>query len=200
VLLLVRHGQATLNAEARLAGRIDAPLTDLGRRQAESVGKRLAALAPVGRILTSPLVRARDTAEAIGGAAHADVEIDDRWAEIDYGEFDGLALADVPAEFWARWREDETFGPPGGESLAAVGTRVRQACADLGSSFADEHVVIVSHVSPIKAAVAWTLGVPDATAWRMFLAPASISAVAWGPGGPSLHGFNQTGHLAGLDN
>ena len=152
---------------------------------------------PVRRLVSSPLGRARDTAAALRCAVP--VEIDERWIEVDYGELEGRPLADVPAELWARWRADPAFAPPGGESLAAVGSRVRAACeelfADAGAGArhdGDGDVVVVSHVSPIKAAVAWALGAGDEVVWRLHLATASISRIGWGPAGPVLHGYNAT--------
>ena len=85
------------------------------------------------RVISSPLSRARDTAEALGTGLP--VEIDDRWVEVDYGEFDGQPLGSVPAEVWTRWRSDPDYRPPGGETLAEAGARVRGACEEL---FADE--------------------------------------------------------------
>jgi broad specificity phosphatase PhoE len=188
VLVLVRHGQTQVNAEGRLQGRLDAPLSELGRRQAAS----LAATVPrVARVVSSPLLRARETAEVFG----LPVEVDERWVEMDYGEYDGQLLAEVPVELWERWRRDVGHCPPGGESLAAVGERVRGACTELLAEAAERDVVVVSHVSPIKAAVAWALGVGDEAVWRMFLEVASVCRVGVGPHGPMLRSFNECAHL-----
>ena len=107
-------------------------------------------------------------------------EVDDRWIELDYGELDGRPLAEVPASTWASWRADVTWSPPGGESLAGLGERVRAACGDLVADARDRDVVVVTHVSPIKAAVAWALGVGDEVAWRMWVGPASITRIGVG--------------------
>ena len=152
-------------------------------------------LGPVSRLVSSPLGRARDTAAALG--LDVPVEVDARWIEVDYGELEGQALGAVPAEVWTRWRADPTFRPPGGESLAEVGVRVRAACDELfaragAGARADDDVVVVSHVSPIKAAVAWALGTGDEVVWRLHLATASITRIGWGPDGPVLHGYNET--------
>ncbi len=193
MLIVVRHGRTEANARGLLLGsRLDPALDDLGRRQA---GALAAALPDVDRVISSPLLRTRQTAEALG----VPVEVDERWAEVDYGELDGTALADVPADLWARWRSDVGFAPPGGESLAALGTRVRAAAADLMAEAAERDVVVVTHVSPLKATLAWALGVGDEVAWRAFVAPASITRVACRGATPSLHAFNVTTHLAGLD-
>ncbi len=192
MLILVRHGESTGNAAGLLLGRIDSPLTERGLGQARSLA---ATVAGATRLVSSPLARARDTADALGTGLP--VEIDDRWIEVDYGEFDGQPLGSVPAEVWARWRSDPTFTPPGGESLAAAGLRVRAACDELfadpdGPARGDGVVVVVSHVSPIKAAACWSLGMGDEGAWRLYLANASVTRITWGPGGPVLAGFNHT--------
>jgi broad specificity phosphatase PhoE len=188
VLILVRHGQTAANAAGLLLGRADLALTDLGRRQA----KALAAALPVpAKVVSSPLRRTVETAEAFG----LPVEIDDRWIEIDYGDFDGLPLTEVAAEVWAEWRSDPTFAPPNGESFEQLDRRVRDACEARVVEATRDDVVVVSHVSPIKAAVAWALDVPGAIAWRMHLDVASITRVAVGGPTPSLRTFNDTAHL-----
>jgi broad specificity phosphatase PhoE len=187
-LYLVRHGQTAPNAAGLLLGRADPPLTALGRRQARAIA---AALPAPSRVVSSPLSRARDTAAAFGRA----VEIDERWVEMDYGELDGKPAGSVPAELWSRWREDPTFAPSGGESLAEVGDRVRDACAELAGAADGEDVVVVSHVSPIKVAVAWALGVADAVAWRMYVTDAAVARIDTGAPAPLLVSFNEVFHV-----
>jgi probable phosphoglycerate mutase len=191
VLILVRHGEATGNAQRLLLGRTDSPLTEVGRVQAAAVGARLGR---VHRLISSPLRRALDSAEAL--SLDVPITVDDRWVEVDYGDHEGTAVGDLPAEVWRRWRADPNFRPPGGETLTEVGQRVRQACEELmdeegkGARAADGDVVVVSHVSPIKAAVAWALGAGDQLAWRLHLSNGSITRIAWGHDLPLLDGFN----------
>lgn len=194
MLLLVRHGESEANASGKLLGRLESPLTERGRDQAALVGRGLGS--GVGRVVSSPLGRASATAAIVADACGvASVEVDDRWIEMDYGDLDGTPLTAVPVTLWRRWGSDPCFAPPRGEPLVEVGRRVRRALADLvgddgGAARDGRHVVVVSHVSPIKAAVAWALGVGDEVAWRMHLATASVTALGWGRAGPSLHGFN----------
>ena len=192
MLILLRHGQTPANAGGLLLGRADPPLTELGQRQAAAAAVVLDG--DVQRVVSSPLQRARQTAAALG----LPVDVDEQWIEVDYGEYEGLPYRDVPPELWQRWRTEPGFTPPGGESMAAVGTRVRAACDALMDEAAERNVVVVSHVSPIKAAVAWALGVGDDVAWRMFLEVAAISRVGIGANGPTLRTYNDTGHLAGV--
>ena len=184
MILFVRHGETAPNRKGLLLGRSDPPLTDRGREQADELAQRLAALEPRA-VLSSPLGRAQATAAPIAAAAGHAVEVDDRLVEIDYGEWDGQPLADLTAEVVSRWRADADFAPPGGESLRMVGGRVAGFCEErLGRDV----VVAVSHVSPIKAAVTWALGVGDELAWRMRLDVASITRIA---PGPVLLAFNE---------
>lgn len=192
MLIVVRHGRTEANASGLLLGqRLDPSLDALGERQAAALA---AALPTPARVITSPLARTRQTAAAFGGP----VDVDDRWIELDYGELDGTPLRDVPPEVWAAWRADPNLAPGGGESLADLGVRVRAACEDLVEEAARVDVVVVTHVSPVKASLAWALGVGDEVAWRAFVAPASITRIATAGPQPSLHAFNGRAHLDGL--
>jgi broad specificity phosphatase PhoE len=189
VLLLVRHGRTAHNASRRLLGRLDIPLDELGGRQADAlVGCE--ALARATRVVTSPLARCADTAGRLG----LPVTVDERWVEVDYGIHDGTPLDEVPPELWERWRADLSFTPPGGESLAAVAARVRDACGELWKEAAEVDVVVVTHVSPIKAAIAWALGAPDEVVWRMFVEVASLHRIGGTADRPLLRSFNEVGH------
>ena len=193
MLILVRHGESSANAEGLLVGRADVELTETGREQAASVRRLL--YGPVHSLRTSPLRRAQDTAAALDLGLAA--EVDSRWIEVDYGEYDCQPLRDVPADVWRQWRRDPDFRPPGGETLDEVEARVTAACAELfaaegaGARATDGDVVVVSHVTPIKAAVAWALGTGVALSWRLHLQTASVSRIGWGNGVPVLHGFNE---------
>jgi len=189
-LVVVRHGRTDANARGLLLGRLDVSLDAVGRAQAEVLA---ATIGRVDRVVSSPLARARETAAAFGG----DVEVDERLIELDYGELDGLALDEVPASVWADWRADIRFAPPGGESLEELGRRVRAVLDDLATSGSDQTIAVVSHVSPIKAAVAWALDVGDEVTWRLFVAPASITRIEASPTGAVVRSFNEVAHLDG---
>jgi broad specificity phosphatase PhoE len=186
VLYLVRHGRTGHNANRRLLGRLDVDLDDLGRRQAQALG-RVPFLHQASRVISSPLARAVDTAKALGPP----VTIDPQWTELDYGRYDGLPL-EAAAELWQEWEEDLSYTPDAGESIAAMGARIRRACAGIWEEAVSNDVVVVTHVSPIKAALAWALGVGDEICWRMFVDVASVSRVGVGRDGPSVHSFNET--------
>lgn len=188
MLIVVRHGRTAANAAGLLLGRLDVDLDDTGEQQAAALA---AAVGPVDEVVSSPLLRTRRTAEAFD----APVTTDERWLELDYGAWDGTPNASVTPQQWATWRADAGFSPPGGESLAALAARVHDACDELAARAVRRDIVVVTHVSPIKAAFSWALGVGIEVSWRCFVAPASIMRIAVGPTGASLRSFNETAHL-----
>lgn len=192
MLILLRHGQTSANAKSLLQGRIDLPLDEVGVAQAQKCGEFLRAIYGEITVLSSPLIRAQQTAAAVSD----DVAIDERFIELDYGDWDGVALADVDQTQWAQWRQDPTFRPPNGETLLELDARVQPALHELIDQARTRNIVVVSHVSPIKSGVAWAMGVGPETSWRMHLERASICRIAIGPRGPSLHSFNETNHLS----
>jgi broad specificity phosphatase PhoE len=191
MLILLRHGRTKANAGGLLQGRIDLELDGLGQQQAQAAA---AAIGKADRVIASPLVRAQQTAAAFGQP----VETDERFIELDYGDWEAKPVKDVPAETWAEWRSDLDFRPPNGETLNELGNRVRGALADLAVEAVHQNIVVVSHVSPIKASVAWALGTGDETTWRLFLGQASICRVATTLDSARLIEFNVTAHLDGL--
>ncbi len=195
-LYLVRHAESTANASGLLVGRTDAMLSENGRGQAAALGPVLADLLGPSihkaRVISSPLSRAIETASiALPGV---EPDLDERWVEIDYGDYEGRELVSFDRGSWMAWRSDPAFTPPGGESLEVLYTRVSCACAELfdaaGKAPPGDPVVVFSHVSPIKAAVAWALGVGVAVAWRMHLSTASITSITFGREAPQLEQYN----------
>jgi alpha-ribazole phosphatase len=183
VLYLVRHGRTAANAAGLLQGSLDLPLDEVGKEQ---VAVLPAYVGPVDRVIASPMLRAQQTAEVFGRP----VETDERWRELDYGELEGRGVTDVDDPTWARWRSDADFAPGGAETLRHLGARVWPACEELMAEIATTSVVVVSHVTPIKAAAAWVLGADLLSTWRCYLDQASLCRIdIWGHG-PVLTQFN----------
>ena len=193
MLVLVRHGESTLNAEGRLVGHLDPALTEHGEDQARAAGRMLGS---VSELRHSPLTRTTQTARLLGLDVPPVVE--GRAIELDYGALDGERLVDVDPTVWQRWLTEPTFTPEGGESLADLGRRVEGLVEELfatkgeGARSRDGDVVVVSHVSPIKAAVAWALGADELVAWRLRLSTGSVTRIDMGPHGPQVVSFNET--------
>ena len=142
----MRHGQTTSSKGKIYSGRRDIPLTDHGREQARRAAQQLAG-AGIDAVYTSPLIRARDTAEAIAGATGAPLTVEPRLIEVDYGTFEGLDREGAEAKLgsaFVDWRADP-FGKTvrGAEPLADALARARAATADVIA--AHDHPVLVGH-------------------------------------------------------
>jgi broad specificity phosphatase PhoE len=197
--LLLRHGETPLSPEHRFAGRGDIPLTGNGLAQARAAAARLAARGDVAAVITSPLRRARLTAEAVAEATGAPLTVDPAWAEADFGEWEGLSLAEA-ARRWpgevAAWRTGTAAAPPGGESTETVAERVLPGLGPLVSAHAGRTVVIVSHVNPIKILLVHALAAPLGAVRRMWLDVAALCEVMWYPDGTAtVRTMNDTAHL-----
>jgi probable phosphoglycerate mutase len=191
VIILIRHGQTTTNAQRLLVGRSDPALTELGERQAMALRPLLTR---VREVWTSPLRRARATAAL--AVPDVDAVVMESFIEVDYGSMDGQSLSVVSEEQWRAFEHDHDTAFGDGESLASVDQRVHaeldQLLLDptslLHSSTTD--LAIVTHMSPIKSAVTWALGVPGAAAWRMNLRNASITTITTRLSTPTLLNYN----------
>jgi probable phosphoglycerate mutase len=197
--VLLRHGETPLSPERRFAGRGDIPLTEAGVRQAEAAAQRLAARGDLGIIVSSPLQRARRTAEAVAAAAGVPLVVQDAWAETDFGEWEGLTFPEV-AERWpdeaAAWVARSEVAPPGGESIATASERVLSGLAALLAAHRGETVLIVSHVTPMKVLLQHALLAPPAALRRMHLEVACLCEIDWYDGGMGVvRSLNDTAHL-----
>jgi 2,3-bisphosphoglycerate-dependent phosphoglycerate mutase len=199
LMFCIRHGESTYNAQGRVQGHLNIPLSALGRRQA-------AALAEVcsdwgaEAIYCSPLLRARETAEPIAAALGLAVREESRLIEIKVGIFQGHSRSDLDRicpEEYARWRSgDPDYEVPGGESRRALMQRGREvlesiAQADYG------RVIVVSHGAILAAAFKAILDIP-AQRHPFMLENASISRLELDDSIVRLHTLNEIGHLKGV--
>lgn len=151
-VLLVRHGETDDNAAARFQGRRDTLLNERGREQSRALAQVLRDEG-VRALYTSPLQRARATAQIIGDALGLEPIVDARLMEADGGDWSGRMIPDVIADApvaWERWRAaDPTFRFPGGESVAEQTARVNAALADVAAG--PLPAVVVTHGGSIRA-------------------------------------------------
>ena len=191
MIILIRHGQTTANASGLLVGRSDPDLTKLGERQALSLAPLLDG---VRSVWSSPLRRALDTAAlAIPGVPAV---VRPSFIEVDYGILEGETISSVSIEQWEEFEADHEVALGGGESLASVDARVREELEVLVRDRtslmhdANEHLAIVSHVSPVKSAAVWALGVGGAVVWRTRLDNGSLTTIGIRRSRPMLVNFN----------
>jgi probable phosphoglycerate mutase len=197
--LLLRHGQTALSTERRFAGRGDIPLTDTGLRQAAAAADRLAARGGIDVVVTSPLQRARRTADAVAEATGAPLQVEDDLVETDFGKWEGLTFAEASARWpdeLSAWLRSADVAPPGGESFAATTRRVVAALDRLLAAHESRTLLLVSHVTPIKTLACRAMLAPSAALFRISLDVASLCEIVWYSDGPAvLRSLNDTAHL-----
>ena len=198
--VLLRHGETALSGGQRFAGRGDIPLTATGREQAVAAAAPQAARGGLDLIVTSPLARARQTAGAVAAATGLEPVVQDGWAEVDFGEWEGLSHAEAERDWpeqMAAWLSDPGAAPPGGESLTATSDRVLAALDSLLAGHPGATVLIVSHVTPMKILLRHALLAPPAALRRMYLGVASLCEISWYAGGVGVvRTLNDTAHLS----
>ncbi|UZJ23620.1 bifunctional RNase H/acid phosphatase [Rhodococcus antarcticus] len=198
-MLLLRHGQTALSVERRYSGRGNPGLTPLGLEQAAAAAARMATHSGVSAVVSSPLGRARQTAQAAADALGLPVQVHEGLTETDFGAWEGLTFSEArsldPA-LHSRWLGDTAVAPPDGESFDAVHARVDRARADVLAAHPGTTVLVVSHVTPIKTLLRIALDSGPGILWRLHLDLASVStADFYSDGGASVKLVNDTSHL-----
>ena len=205
VTVLARHGATQMSLEKRFSGSggTDPELAPLGIQQATALAAELAARGTIERIVASPMARTRETAAIVSQALGFPVEIDDGLAECDFGEWEGLTFGEVRDRWPGQledWLQSEDVEAPGGESFAQLRDRVLAARDRILRDSQGDTVLVVAHVTPIKAMVTDALDAPLHTVYRMELAPCSITTLSWFPdGNASMFGFAESAHLRGIE-
>lgn len=194
IFLLIRHGKTEHVENEVLAGRIDTPLTDEGRLQAQRLAEVLSER-PVKAIYSSPMCRAVETAQPLAEALHLFVEMDPMLTQVDFGEWQGMEFEDLQKrEDWVAFKDDPaSVSCPGGENMPAVRHRVMLGLQRIGSSYEDDDLVaIFAHGSIIRHAIAFFLDMPLSSLNRVRIDPASVSALQVMNGTAVLQSLNRS--------
>jgi broad specificity phosphatase PhoE len=200
-LLAVRHGATEWSQARRFAGSQDIPLTAQGRLQAEAVAQALADSAAAA-IYTSPLERARTSAEVIAKPHRLEPVIEPAFREMSFGAWEGLHREEWAARFPAEaasWASTpHTVTAPEGEALTAVDARVRGALAQLIERHRGETVILVSHAVVIRLIVLAALGLGPERLWSVDASPAGITEIEYQENWATVHRMNTLAHLDAL--
>jgi broad specificity phosphatase PhoE len=209
-LILVRHAVTDWNREGRFQGHRDPPLGSDGHAEARLLARRVAASVdelPV-RIVSSPLARAAETAQALAAAIARrsnartpSVTLDPRLMEIGQGEWEGrthLELAVNDPQRYAAWRRKSARRPPGGEPIGHALARMREALDELTAEDGWP-LCVVSHGGTLRLAARHLIGLAPERAWAMDLDNASLSVLASDRGQATwrVESWNDVGHLLG---
>lgn len=202
--VLLRHGETPLTPEKRFSGSggSDPGLSAAGRSQARAVAEAMAARGGIQAIVTSPLLRCRETAAAVAERTGLDVRVDEGLRETDFGAWEGLTFAEARERFpedLDAWLQSTDVRPTGGgESFATVARRLALSRDKLLARYPGKRLLVVTHVTPVKTLVRLALGAPPMSLFRMELSAASVSTVDYyADGSASLRLLNDTGHLLG---
>jgi len=169
-IYLCRHGDTAWSGERRLAGRTDLPLTERGEENARQLGRRLAGV-KFERVLVSPLVRARRTAELAGIAG----EVDARIVEMDFGRYEGRTMDEIRREVpgWTYLRD----GCPGGEGPEDVGRRADLVLGEIEGG--KGNVALFAHSVILRVLAARYLGLPAEGGRHFMLSPGAVGVLAY---------------------
>ena len=201
-IILVRHGHVDWIAPERFRGRAELPLSSLGRRQAQAAAGYIAATWKPDAVYTSPLGRCRETGAAIAAPFRLEPQPIDGLCDIDYGKWQGLTRDQAKkcwpdeSELW--FRAPHIAAIPGGETLAAVLTRVTAALRDILRHHPDQTVVMVSHDSVNRVLLLFSLELPLSRYWHLRQDPCGINELIFDNGSFVVGSINQSQHLSGL--
>jgi broad specificity phosphatase PhoE len=197
-LVLARHAESAWNAERRFQGRTDVGLSDAGLAQAAALA-RAVARRRVGAVYSSPLRRARETAEIVAKERGLTVTLVDDLRELSLGAWEGRTVDDVlamEADAYRNWRERPyDCPPPEGEHIADVARRVLPVMELIVSSHADgQEALVVAHGGVISVYLCHLLGLSPNALWQLAIGNASLSVVD----PPRVLTLNDTVHLEGV--
>ncbi|QDI88759.1 histidine phosphatase family protein [Candidatus Nitrosopumilus sp. SW] len=178
-IIFLRHGQAKNNTDRILAGRTEGvPLTDVGRQQAQHTAELLEHM-NISAIYSSPIQRAKHTAEIVGKHNSLDVTIDDRLIELDMGKFTGMAYDEIFNDhgnvFMKFYQGDLEIAHNGVETFDEVKKRVLGIVDHVIENHPDENVVLVTHMDPIKAMLSTVVDLSPTNLFELIIANASLN-------------------------
>ena len=209
-IVLVRHGRTALTEARKISGGDgdDPELSEAGLADARAVAQALKQIgsqgpwqriAPVSAVVSSPMIRTRQTAAAIAATFGLTAYENENLREIGFGDWDGLTNEEAKAsdpEAWENWRGSWTVSPPNGESLEVFDARLQQARREITEQHAGKTVVVVAHVMPIRGFLRWAFDAATAAYWRPQIAPCSITIIrVWGEDAAEIVTANYTAHL-----
>ena len=200
-IYMVRHGETILTPDRKFSGvgKLNPPLTEVGREQARKVAAEIAKIKP-DVLIASPLQRTRDTAEEISKAIGLSPILDEAWYECSFGEWDGLSIQEVKEKWpddYTSWISSSAFTPPGGESYDDLAARIEPAFDALAEKYPGQKVVVVTHNGVIKQLASIVLEGNPNSLFHIDISPCSISSFSIWPsdGLRAVRSINERGHF-----
>jgi phosphoserine phosphatase len=200
-IYLVRHGETAWNKAKIFRGRRDIPLDEQGRLEAACAARALREI-PLTAIYSSPLSRARETAETVAAGRGLAVTVDDAFIDIDYGEWTEYWDTEARRKFgdqYRQWKESPHLVKfPGGESLDEVRRRAAPRLMELAQQYPTGAIALVSHRVVLKLLLCEAKGLDDSHFWNVRLDTGAISVLEYEKGTLRVAVENDTRHLQAL--
>ena len=200
IIYITRHGETEWNAEGRIQGHTDVPLSERGREQAQMLARRLAD-ARIDAAYSSDLSRAAETARVALGERDVPLAFTSDLREYNKGVFEGMTAAEYqrkfPHLFQASMENDLDFAPPEGETIRETSHRLGRIVQQVRQQHQDENVLIVGHGGSLRAGLVSLLDLPLEANWKFVMHNCSLTVVHTYPNNCVLHLYNDTSHIAG---
>jgi broad specificity phosphatase PhoE len=200
-LFLVRHGRTGWNKEQIFRGTKDVPLDEVGKEEALLVGEQLKDKR-IMAVFSSPLSRAKETAEAIARFHNVKVQVLAGLNDLNFGEWEGLSLQEVKNQYpdlYQRWQQEpQGVILPGGEGLDTVRSRAMEAVGDVVARHPQQVVALVSHRVVLKVLICALLGLANSHFWNIGQDTAAINCFQYQDGRWIVALLNDTCHLRGV--
>jgi broad specificity phosphatase PhoE len=198
-LVIIRHGRTALNAAGRFRGRQDVPLDAVGRSEADALARRLKTSFNITHLLTSPLRRAVETAEAIAKTIDLPAVVEPRLNDLDYGEWQGLTAEEAAAAYPRQYRQWERTPQrallPGGGCLAWQIDTASHLVQEVAVAYPGETVALVTHQVVCQGLICALLGIPLRRFRSVTQAPGAFSVFETWQRGWRVVRLNDTCHL-----
>jgi probable phosphoglycerate mutase len=184
-IYLIRHGETPMTPERRFSGSgtNDPGLSETGLTQAAAVAKVVEEIKP-DVLISSPMKRAQQTAQAIAQSTHLPIIEDEIWTELSFGHWDGLTNQEVREKFgeeYEAWLSSTAIAPKDGESHNSIAARIEAALSHLVDTYPGKKVVVVTHNMVIRHAVRITIGAPIEGAFHIDITPTSVTSLSIWP-------------------
>ncbi len=198
---VVRHGETEWNAQGRIQGHTNVPLSEQGRQQARLIAQRLREVA-FDAAFASDLSRTRETAETILAGRDVPLSATAQLREYHKGVFEGLTVHEYARQYPEQYRaslvNDLDFAPTGGESIRQTQARIGTFVDEVLERHMEDTVLVVGHGGSLRSLLVKLLDLPLEANWKFVMGNCALSLIYTYPDNAVLHLYNDTGHLAGL--
>ena len=201
IIYITRHGETEWNAEGRIQGHTDVPLSERGREQAQMLARRLSRVR-IDAAYSSDLSRAAETARVALVERDISIDFTEELREYNKGVFEGLTETEYrdkyPELYEPSMANDLDFAPPNGETIRETSARLDGIVQRVKWTHMDENVLIVGHGGSLRAGIVSLLDLPLQANWKFAMHNCSLTVIYTYPDNAVMHLYNDTSHITGV--